>query len=54
MTNIERIKYELSVQLHCEQCYDEIEEKLPTFEKIVRSNSHFWVILEIVSHVDEM
>ena len=33
VTNIAEIKYELSVQLHYEQYYAEIEGKLPIFEQ---------------------
>ena len=54
VTNIAEIKFEPSVQLQYEQCYAKIEGKLPIFEKKVRSNSHFSVILEILSDVDEM
>ena len=49
VSNIEKIKYELSVQLHYEQYCVERERKLPIYYL-----NNFRVILEILSHVVEM
>ena len=53
VTNIAEIKNETIRLLQYEQHYAEIEGKLPIFEqKWSDSNSHYRIILEIVSHVD--